>query len=177
MSKNISILKECSKSLKASTDMLQLTLDNLDDATKDVPRLKIVLNTEKVFGVVPELDLENAKINLQNKIHPQINFMISKIENELAKLRRRKANLASKADLQKVRLDSAIKSYNDLHKNSNNKTISTAQIAKYNIPEAKLAKLKFLQDKKSRLKFSLSRFKIQDQQAKLGQTVSLPPPN
>lgn len=147
----------------------------MDNATKEIPRLKKVLATNKVFGLVPELDLESAKRNIQNEVQPQVDALVLKIEKELNKLKRKKTNLASKVDLQQVRLENAAKSNRDSL--SGIKGILASRIAKGDIDEQKLARLKLLQNKKERLKYSLSRLNLQDKKARLSMIPSLPPQN
>lgn len=90
MSHTYNSLSNCISSLSASVALLNDSLKTIDNATKDIPRLKKVLSTNKVFGLVPELDLESAKRNIQNEIQPQINALVIKIEKELSKLKRKK---------------------------------------------------------------------------------------
>lgn len=159
MTKNSVVLEYCIDSLAGSVGLLGQSLDSLDDATADVARLRTVLASEKVFGVVPELDLENAKKQLRQQTHPQIEMMIGKVEKEVTKLRRKKTNLAGKVDLQLVRLEGV--------KASDNGVVGGYRIAKDTVTELKLARFKFLQNKKERLKYSLSRLNLQDKKARL----------
>lgn len=173
MSHTYNSLSNCISSLSASVALLNDSLKTIDNATKDIPRLKKVLSTNKVFGLVPELDLESAKRNIQNEVQPQINALVLKIEKELSKLKRKKTNLASKVDLQQVRLENAAKSNRDSL--SGIKGITANRISKGDIDELKLARLKLLQNKKERLKYSLSRLNLQDKRARLSTIPSLPP--
>lgn len=172
MSHTYNSLSNCINSLSASVALLDDSLRAIDNATNDIPRLKKVLSTNKVFGLVPELDLESAKRNIQNEVQPQVDALVLKIEKELNKLKRKKTNLASKVDLQQVRLENAAKSSRDSF--SGIKGISASQISKGEIDELKLARLKLLQNKKERLKYSLSRLNLQDKKARLSTIPSLP---
>lgn len=91
--------------LAASAELLESAADALAAASLDVPRLARVLKTQKIFALVPELDLDSAKLALQRKKTPQISHMVTKVTQEVGRLRRKRAVLENKAELQKVRLD------------------------------------------------------------------------
>lgn len=154
-----------SKILESSLDLLDSSLRSLDSATRNVPRLKKILHTQKVFGLVPELDLESAKRNFETETHPQISYLVDKIEKEVARLKRKKIGLESKLELQHVRLQSA----------ENNARDSLRGRGPKNVDPQKIARLKLLQNKKERLKYSLSRMNLQNTRARLSVIPSLPP--
>lgn len=153
-----------SKILESLVALLDSSIKSLDRATRDTPRLMKVLHTQKVFGLVPELDLESAKRSLESETHPQISYLIGRIEKEVARLRRKKASLESKLELQQVRLRSSERP----------PASARAAVAKTADPQ-KLAKLKLLQNKKERLRYSLSRVNLQTTRARLSMIPSLPP--
>lgn len=162
-----SSINNCLISLRESVGLLGECVKILGDTTEDAPRLKKVLMTRKVFGLVPEMDLINAKKNFKNGIEPQIEEAIVRIEKEMARLKRRKINLHNKYDLQAVRLASSTK--RDLVAG-----VSLNKINKSSIDELKLARLNLLRNKKERLKYSLSKLDLQDQKARLSIIPSLP---
>lgn len=151
-----------SRILESSVRLLDSSIKSLDKATRDVPRLKKVLDTQKVFGLVPELDLESAKKHLKMETHPQITYLMGKVEKELARLRRKKASLESKLQLQQVRLETAEKNGRDPRTTRHG-------------DDQKLARLKLLQNKKERLMYSLSRLNLQSTRARLSVVPHLPP--
>lgn len=154
----MSILEECIDLLLESVGLLTGSLSRLDEATRDVPRLRTVLNTEKVFGLIPETDLEDAKSQLREETHPQIQSIINKVQRELVRLRRRKTNLAGKVDLQQVRLEGAQR--ND---------VPLERFKKATFTEQKLTRLRLLQNKKERLRYSLLRMNLQAKRARLSE--------
>lgn len=162
-------LYSSSKILQSSVTLLDSSIKALDRATRDIPRLTKVLTTQKVFGLVPELDLESAKRNLQSETHPQISYLVDRIEKEVARLRRKKASLESKLELQQVRLQTAEKNSRDSRPSSRNSGVGKA------VDPQKMARLKLLQNKKERLKYSLSRMNLQNTRARLSMIPSLPP--
>lgn len=155
-----------SKILESSLALLDSSIKSLDKATVHVPRLKKILHTQKVFGLVPEVDLESAKRNFETETHPQISYLVDKIEKEVTRLKRKKAGLVSKLELQSVRLQSA--------ENNPRDSFTRARVSK-SVDLHKLARLKLLQNKKERLKYSLSRMNLQNTRARLSVIPSLPP--
>lgn len=157
------ILNNCVSSLQSSIGLLNNSLSLIEDTTKNVPRLESILTTKKVFGLIPQLDLDHATKTLQDDLQPQIGVLKSKMELEITKLNRKKIQLNNKIALQKVRLESV---------KSNEKRISTG-----NISDEKIHRLRLLQNKKNRLKYSLSRVKLQGNRDRLsmGLSPSLPP--
>lgn len=157
----MSSLTTSSRILQNTVRLLDSTISSLDTATRDTPRLKKVLETQKVFGLVPELDLESAKRHVHSETHPQIKHMVDRIGKEVGRLRRKKAALQSKVELQRVRLETAEKNRDSLGRSTAN--------------DIKLERLKLLQDKKERLKYTLSRLNLQTTRARLSSIPSLPP--
>lgn len=137
------LLYTTSRIFEDLVDLLGSSLESLELATKDIPRLKQVLDTQKVFGLVPELDLRNAQARLKNETHPQITYLIEKLQKEVARLQRKKMSLESDFNLRKVRLEMVGKGA-DSEK------------------EAKYEKLRMLRTKRDRLKYSLSRQRLQN---------------
>lgn len=150
-------LYTCARIFEDSVDLLGSSLASLERATRDTPRLKQVLDTQKVFGLVPERDIQNAQARLKSETHPQITYLLEKLEKEVARLRRKKASLESDFNLRKVRLESV------LRKDS---VESLEQEAKYE-------RLRMFRTKRDRLKYSLSRQRLQ----KYRQIPLLPPPD
>lgn len=163
-------LSNCVSSISASVSLLDDSIKTLDEAANDLARLKKVLSIKKVFGLVPELDLENAKLNIKLEVQPQIGNVLSRIRRELNVLELKKMNLIGKIDLQEQRLDSARGGRGSVGKLK--KITYTG-----NISDEKLTRLKLLQNKKDRLKYSLSRQKLQSQRARLSKIPSLQPEN
>ena len=86
-------LENCTNSLRESINILQNSNQLLDDTLKGSNRLSKILSTRKVFDVIPELDLNDAKRNFANNINPQINDNLQKLLDELIKLTTRKNTL------------------------------------------------------------------------------------
>lgn len=159
-------LSTCSRVLDRSTSALQSSNELLQLAIKDVARLRKVLNIQKVFGVVPERDIEAAKECAKTSSHPQIKELRERIYRDLDRLKRKREILKNKSELQKVRLHTAEKNAVD----SGNDSPAVAQAS-----EPQIARLKLLRNKKDRLKYTLSRLKLQQTRTKLSAIPALPP--
>lgn len=159
-------LENCTNSLRESINILQNSNQLLDDTLKGSNRLSKILSTRKVFDVIPELDLNDAKRNFANNINPQINDNLQKLLDELIKLTTRKNTLLNELKMLKVRSKKYKNKRNNKPTGKNiNRLLSDADIEsllnnlklqdKYDI--GKIRQLQVLRDKKNRLKYTLSR--------------------
>jgi DASH complex subunit SPC19 len=149
----------CVSSLSALVGLLDESIKTLDDAAHDLARLKRVLSITKVFGLVPELDLEDAKQNIKNEAQPQIGSVLERIRRELNVMERRKLNLAAKIDLQRARLSAAA--------SASTPSAAKGRVYLGQVTDVKLARLRLLQNKRERLRYSLSRHNLQHQREQL----------
>ncbi|KAF8004183.1 hypothetical protein HF325_001631 [Metschnikowia pulcherrima] len=163
-------LRVAARVLRDSTRILEGTTGMLDQTIEDIPRLRKVLKTQKIFGVVPECDVKAAKEAVNTEIAPELEQLADLNEKILAKLRRKKTGLQSQAQLLQVRLMSAESLSPQRKERSHLKSGGATRSS-----EADLARLRFLRNKSDRLDYSLSRRRLQNKQAKLSFTPSLPP--
>lgn len=151
-------LHSSTQALENCSEILAQSRALLDRAIRDIPRLKKVLHTQKVYGLVPQLDVNAAKAGLHTETPQELKALLQHMEQEVARLRRRKVSLESKFELQKVRLETAL-----------------PPKPRGRPDELKLARLRLLQNKKDRLNYSLSRMKLQNTRSRLSFIPSLPP--
>lgn len=154
----VSPLYSGARILENSTSILNSTINTLEDATKDTQRMNRIFRTEKVFGLVPQRDVDSAKELMDADVHPQIQYLFGKIEKQVEKMRKRHEILQSKLRLRKVQQDTA-----------------SAQGRPTRTPDPfKVGRLKFLQQKRKRLEHILAE---RNRKQTLGRpTPSLPPP-
>ncbi|KAK6463153.1 DASH complex subunit Spc19 [Scheffersomyces coipomensis] len=172
MASQYNTLSNCISSLRESVQLLDDSYKLLYDSTKDVVRIKKVLQTKRVFGLIPESDLNSAKTNFKVQVEPQVNQLLTTIDKELIKLNKKKINLQNKFDLQAVRLSGSSAAATAATSGTN---LSLNKIGK--IDSSKLNRLKFLRNKKERLKYSLSRLNLQDKKSRLSMTPLKHPDN
>ncbi|EGV66700.1 hypothetical protein CANTEDRAFT_101074 [Yamadazyma tenuis ATCC 10573] len=151
-------LLSCVSSLRASTQLLDKSIKVVDASTKDVHRLNKILKTDNVFGLVAESDLQHSIKTVQDELEPKVDALKHKYEQEVEKVRNRTNNLKNKIELQRVRLQ----------------TIRNSK-GSHDVMNDKLLRLNFLRNKKSRLKFNLSRYQLEDQKNRLS-AASTPQP-
>jgi hypothetical protein len=121
----------------------------LKEGVDDFDRLKTVLHNDRVFGVVTETDVIQAKEEVATELQPQIASLVKRVEQELTRLERQERTLIAQAELQAVRLGQST-------------SISS------NKPTAEqLERLDELQQAKDRLAYSLKRLDLQKHQARV----------
>ncbi|KAI5961196.1 SPC19 [Candida pseudojiufengensis] len=147
-SSTYSNLENCNNSLSESIQLLRNSSELLRETTKDSLRLKQVLTSTRTYGLVPKLDVEDAKENYRNTITPQIMKHYVKIQNEVNKLEHKRNNLSSTL----TNLREKLKRYK-----SNDQEINFEQLLKdARYDEFKVRKLRDLRAHKLRLKYSLN---------------------
>lgn len=162
-------LHDSIRTLSESVTLLDESLKTLTSTTNDIPRIQKVLHTRRVFGLVPESDMDGAKRMFQGEIEPWMKLMVERVEKDLDKITRRRTNLKNKCDLQVVRIASAAAG-------KVSETPETTGSPERKIATLKLSHLKFLQNKKNRLKYTLSRRNLQEKKLRLSGGPILAPP-
>jgi len=157
-------MENTAASLNSTLSLLRGTNQNLKDGTKDFARLRTILQTNKVFDIVTETDIAEAKVDVAKETEPQILALIEKINVELSRMERKQRSLTSKAQLQSVRLEQTVKPRQDTSiKNSTTVDVGIAE---------QLDKLKQLQQKKERLAYSLSRINLKKRKVRMSMAFS-----
>lgn len=143
-------LQNCNNSIKESIELLRNSNQKLKDSTSDSARLKHILSTKKIFGLVPELDLDDAKQSYSETITPQVNKRFVKLKEETNRLELRLKELAQELNLAKERLNS----YRNGREAWELNTDELLQDPRYD--RQKLKRLKDLQNMRSRLQFNVN---------------------
>jgi DASH complex subunit SPC19 len=123
----------------------------MTETLKDFDRVKTVLSTNRVFGLVAESEIMEAKDQLAKETEPQIMQLLSKAEVELARLERRQTALEAKAQLQEVRLE----------------RFSSGAGTRSKASQEQQEKLKQLEETKSKLQSTLKKLNLQRQRARM----------
>lgn len=92
--------------IRDSVLTLDSTVKNLQETTKYSRNLQKILQTSRVFDLVAEADLINAKQSFKKSINPEIELIVNQIESKVSKLRKQKVSLDNKFKLNEVRLSS-----------------------------------------------------------------------
>lgn len=90
--------------LAASLTYLRSATEALDAGVSDFPRLRTVLANRRVFDVVSEQAVADARTQLSATVEPQAAALLTRMDAELGRLERREKTLASKSGLQEARI-------------------------------------------------------------------------
>lgn len=156
-----SSLRSCIGLLNESVQFLEESTTVLHSTTKDIPRIRRVLRTRQVFGLVPESDLTNAKQSFKLEINPKVKLIVLKIETELARQRKQKVKLQNKFNLQHVRLQGG----------TTKKESKLQTLLNQAEDNPKVQKLKFLRNKRDRLKYSLTQLNLHQRRVNANESV------
>ncbi|KAF2438773.1 DASH complex, subunit Spc19 [Karstenula rhodostoma CBS 690.94] len=166
-------LEGCVGSLRSSMQLLDSSINILDEATNDFPRLSKVLHTTRHFELISEPDLHSAQSALLSEIRPEVESLLTRVQNHLDKLERREQSLIAKCDLNDGRLgtqdgnaESAFTPKNRGSAGANGKPISAVQEMKY----------KQLRAKKQRLSYAVETLELQAKQRERQLRMSMAAP-
>ena len=113
----------------------------------------------KHFELVSSHDLTTAQATLLSEITPEVNTLLSRVEQHLDRLERREQSLIAKAELQEGRLSrTARSSYGDVRPSRAGTVGRDAQGESKGVDEAKMQQVRL---KKERLSYAVSRLELQ----------------
>lgn len=161
----------CVSSLQASSRHLDSSIAILDSGVRDFPRTKQVVQITRVspaptsslallthkqhFELISEPALFAAQSALANEIGPEVEHLLHRVEQHLAKMERREKGLISKSELQEGRIqqtqprnEAKLANRNSMFGGANNEV-------------ARAEKLKMLRNKRERLEHTLERLSLQ----------------
>lgn len=156
-------LENCNRSLRESIQLLQRTRELLQDTTLDAERLPKILNTKRVYGLIPEFDLEDARTNYKSSITPQITEQMLVIEDEVQQLVQKRDQLQSKLNLVRGRLSNYEEQHDNVKKDLNlNLDLDLdldldLLVNNQSYDQEQLQRLRMLRNRKKRLQHTLSR--------------------
>ncbi|KAI5961991.1 SPC19 [Candida theae] len=143
-------LQNCNNSIKESIELLRSSNQRLRESTSDSSRLKHILSTKKIFGLVSELDLDDAKQSYSETFTPQVNRRYVKLREEINGLEYKSKELSQELKLAREKLNGYRSGRNEWELN----TEELQQDPRYD--KQKLKRLKDLQSKRSRLQFNVN---------------------
>ncbi|PWW72943.1 DASH complex, subunit Spc19 [Tuber magnatum] len=100
----ISSLNGCVSSLQNSIRLLDSSISILDSGVHDFPRIKKVLQCTRHFELISEPTLYAAQTALADEIGPEVEHLLRRVEQHLAKMERREKVLIARSELQEGRL-------------------------------------------------------------------------
>ncbi|CEP61428.1 Spc19p LALA0_S03e02652g [Lachancea lanzarotensis] len=98
-------LSQCVDALKSSVQCLEDTVVKLGNESRTSNYLtKSLLQSRRVFELVPEYDVQRAKLDLIEEIEPLVNNLSSKVTKNLLKLERERDNLQQTLELNALKM-------------------------------------------------------------------------
>ncbi|SCU96719.1 LAFA_0G07734g1_1 [Lachancea sp. 'fantastica'] len=98
-------LSQCVDALQSSVRCLEETVVTLGKESRTSNYLsKSLLQSRRVFELVPEYDVQRAKLDLIEEIEPLVNNLSSKVTKNLLKLERERDNLQQTLELNALKI-------------------------------------------------------------------------
>ncbi|GAA5940031.1 DASH complex subunit SPC19 [Sporobolomyces koalae] len=95
-------LESCSIQLAHSCQHLQSSIQILHEATHDLPRLATVIDSTRVYDLIPGTEIDTAQELLRLEMSPQIDQLVSRAEVGLEVLKERERALRSRVEKRKL---------------------------------------------------------------------------
>ncbi|KAF3917320.1 hypothetical protein AA313_de0210467 [Arthrobotrys entomopaga] len=102
-------LSGCVASLTLSTETLQTTIDVLDSAVSDYPRLSKVLASHRHFELISQTELQTAQTLLSSTIQPETERLLKETEKHIHRLELKERKLIADAELLETRIANTLK--------------------------------------------------------------------
>ncbi|TGZ83290.1 DASH complex, subunit Spc19 [Ascodesmis nigricans] len=151
MSSADNALAGCVASLQNCSRLLDSSISILDSGVHDFPRISKVLQTTRHYELVSEPTIFKAQQALADEIGPEVERLLNRVEQYLAKLESREKTLIYKADLQDGRIVNRVlrpKPY-------------ASEVGDVEDKLKKAERLKVLQNKRERLEHTIERLALQ----------------
>ncbi|SCW04102.1 LAFE_0H05974g1_1 [Lachancea fermentati] len=103
-------LRQCLEALELSVSVLENTVSKLDSSSRVSNELTTtLLQSRRVFELVPEYDVQRAKLDLIQEVEPLVNRLNGKLVKGLNKLEREREALLQTYELNKLQLNNKTK--------------------------------------------------------------------
>ncbi|KAH7376975.1 DASH complex subunit Spc19 [Plectosphaerella cucumerina] len=90
---------DCVASLSHSLSFLTSSVQTLERATTDLPRLSTTLRTTRHFELIPQPSLAAAEASLRDEIGPYISLVLDRAETQVERQERRIETLKARSEL------------------------------------------------------------------------------
>ncbi|KAF8242511.1 DASH complex, subunit Spc19 [Wilcoxina mikolae CBS 423.85] len=141
-------LAGCVASLQGSSRLLDSSISILHSGVRDLPRTRQVMQISRHFELISEPALFAAQNALADEIGPEVEHLLRRVEEHLAKLERREKGLISRSELMEGRI----------HQNQPRRSVISAPEGGN---EARAERLRLLRNKRERLEHTLERLSLQ----------------
>lgn len=150
-------------SLRTSTALLQSSLDILSTGTRDLPRLRNVLQQTRHFELAPSSALAAAQADVLAELVPEVERLLARVEKVVEGRERREEWLRARWTLGEGRLGREAGSFGQQERRPSS---GDAGVAGRDDDKKKVdaAKAKRLRQKKERLSYAVERLQLQANQ-------------
>ncbi|GAA6024434.1 hypothetical protein JCM11491_001734 [Sporobolomyces phaffii] len=93
-----SALEQCSLHLAQSSFHLETSIDTLDEATRDFPRLASVIESNRVYDLVPGREIVAAQRAIDHEMRPRIERLVDSASVGLERLKESERQLRERVD-------------------------------------------------------------------------------
>lgn len=140
-------LEESVNALEASVMLLQDTVELLKtNSHKSTSLTSNLLHSKRIFQLVPEYDVQRAKLDLIEDVDPLVSKLSGKLDKSLNKLERERSALQQTFELNKLRLNNKYDDGND-----QDPDMSTEPVVMVSSTNEELEELKQLKQEKEKL--------------------------
>ncbi|KAF3941371.1 hypothetical protein ABW19_dt0204990 [Dactylella cylindrospora] len=166
-------LAGCVSSLTLSTETLQTTIQVLDTAVADYPRLSKVLNSNRHFELISQSDLRTAQTVLSSTIQPETERLLKETEKHIHKLELKERKLVADAELLETRITNSLKKPSGAGKPAASSSASAVVggggggTAGGSGNAVKAEKLKKLKAQRQRLAYAVERLELEKRQKEM----------
>ncbi|GAA5884166.1 hypothetical protein JCM16303_005951 [Sporobolomyces ruberrimus] len=98
-------LDHCSLQLAQSSLHLENSIQILHEATCDFPRLASIIDSTRVYDLIPSREITNAQESLKKEMSPQIEQLVSRASFGLESLKEREKSLRLRVEKRKQLLN------------------------------------------------------------------------
>ncbi|KAF3912634.1 hypothetical protein ABW21_db0200073 [Orbilia brochopaga] len=154
-------LSGCVASLTLSTETLSTTIQVLDAAVADYPRLAKVLSSHRHFELVSQGDLQTAQSLLSSTIAPEADRLLKETEKHIHRLELKERKLIADAELLETRIANSLKKSGTPGGNSGQKPAAIPPAGTSEDEASKVEKLKKLKAQRQRLAYAVERLELE----------------
>lgn len=150
-------------SLRTTTALLQNSLDILSTGTRDLPRLRTVLQQTRHFELAPSSALSAAQADVLSELGPEVERLLARVEKVVEGRERREEWLRARWTLGEGRLEREVGSFGQGEK----AVVRDEEVDAGKEQEKQRvdgAKVKRLRQKKERLSYAVERLQLQANQ-------------
>lgn len=148
-------LEDCVVYLGNAVELVRESVVRLGEESQQSNNLCQGIQVNRVFELVPEYDVESARLALFEEVDPMVKTLGDKVEKALVRKRRELENLRQTVELNKLRLSGSDMYVND---GGEDMDVSTDAVAIASATDAELDELRALKARRAELQEMLEKY-------------------